>query len=237
MPLRDPNRGFLRAWGYVPALGSAAVITLEDLEAAGLREHAVRWLRRERDICAVDPAFYIFQGKVLDRLARLGRRHKKMTVGLTTALWLSNVIGLRPPVDHWLIPHARWRPIWTPPHTQVHLSRHARDETFIHTRCDIALRVSQPQRALLDCIRFRDVLGRNVVATALKAALEQGHVELNLLMERARLERLQKPLLHLLAELHRASRVPAAAPDVTSRAPCPPESPSSAPPEPRSPAP
>ena len=64
----------------------------------------------------------------------------------------------------------------------------------------IRVRVSQPHRALLDCIRFRDQLGHDVVLAALKAFLERP-VELPVLLAHARLAKLEKRLLHLLAEL------------------------------------
>ncbi len=222
--MKEPNRGFLRELGCVTELRSTTAITLEGLRAAHMPELELRWFAREQAICAADPAVYVFHKHLIDRLARLARRHQNMTVGLTTALWLTDVLPQRPAIDHWVIPHAKLRPVWLPAHAQVHLSRHAGEDCWLQTLDRIEVRVSPPLRATLDCIRFRDRLGRAEVVTALRAALHHRQVGLDLLRGHARFERLEKPLLGLLD-------------DVTTGRPCPPESPSSAPPAPPSPAP
>ena len=194
----SPNRNYLRALGVLCELRSSTVVTLDDLQLPDCR---IRWPVWEREICASNAGLYIVEGTITDRLARLARRHPMMTVGLTTALWLNKVLPERPAVDHWMINHAKLRPIWLPPDTHVHLSRHALDDTVVVSLDRRLVTVSQPIRALLDCLRFRKVLGHEVVLAALKALLERSRVELMVLRAHARLEKLEKPLLRLLAEL------------------------------------
>ena len=198
---RGANRGFLRKRGVVRQLRGSMSITLDELRATKLRDHELAWLARERDVCAANAGLYIVEGRLTDPLARLARRHHMMTVGLTTALWLHHLLDARPAVDHWMINHAKWRPIWLPPNTQVHLSRNALDETVTTQVDGIEVRVAGHLTAVLDCIRFREVLGEEVALGAVKSLRRHLLYEMPGLQERARAERLEKPLLRLLAAL------------------------------------
>ncbi len=198
---RAQNRAFLRARGVVPELRSSTEPTLDALREAGLRDHELAWLARERDVCAANAGLYIVEGRLTDSLPRFARRHGMLTVGLTTALWLHRLLDARPPVDHWMIDHAKWRPIWLPPKTQVHLSRNALDDTVMMQLDGITVRVAGHVRAVLDCIRFRAVLGEDVAVHAVKSLRDKLRYELPGLRERARAERLEKPLLRILEEL------------------------------------
>ncbi|MBL8951915.1 MAG: hypothetical protein JNK82_14125 [Myxococcaceae bacterium] len=172
----------------------------------------------------------------MDRQVRLGNRHRHMTLGLTSALWRTGVVEHQPAIDHWLIPHPRWRPVWLPSHSQVHLSRHANEPCLIERFDKVTLRVSTPLRAMLDCIRFRELLGRDIVLDALRGFSARSDLGLQALRVYARREKLLKPLLSLFDELY-PRRVPLRSRGVTSAEPCPPASPSSPPPALRSPVP
>lgn len=63
------------------------------------------------------------------------------------------------------------------------------------------MRVAGHVRAVLDCIRFREVLGEDVALRAVKSLRDHLRYELPGLCERARAERIEKPLLRFLAAL------------------------------------
>lgn len=200
--LRQPNRGLLRKLGFTQALGgSAAAVTPEALRSAGIKDIWVEFLASEQRVCASNAAVYLFRGQLSDRLARMARKHPAMTVGLTTALWLANVLPERPSTDHWMIAEAKRRPIWLPPDVRVHRSRHAAHDTFATVLAGEAVNVHTPLRAMLDCVRFRRELGRDVVLEALRAVVASGVVALPVLLARATTARVRKPLLRLLIEL------------------------------------
>lgn len=199
---RQPNRGVLRMLGFTRTLGRPTQsITSSELRAAGLKEVWVKWLAREEFVCASNPALYIFKGRITDPMARLSRWHPAMTVGLTTALWLASVLPERPSIDHWMIDEAKRRPIWLPPGVVVHRSRHASKDTFHTLMSGISVPAHLPLRAVLDCVRFREVLGQAAVLGAIKAVLASGAVHLPALLAAAKATKVCKPLLHLLAGL------------------------------------
>ena len=200
--IRQPNRAFLRKLGFSRSLGAFdRPVSTAELRAAGVREHWVKWLSREERICSSNAAVYIYRGKVTDRLERMARWHPAMTAGLTTALWLGDVLPERPTIDHWMIDEAKRRPIWLPPDVSVHRSRHAMDDTFEVVRWGEPFRAHLPLCAVLDCVRFRDELGHSAVLSALKFALASRAVDLQLLLFHAKRTKVCKPLLRILGEL------------------------------------
>ena len=197
--LHQPNRGFLRSLRFSRALGvSSEPATGDALRAAGIKKRWVEWLAREEHICSSNAAVYVFQRRIIDRVARTAVRHPAMTAGLTTALWLHNVLPTRPPVDHWMIAQAKHRPIWLPPDVRVHRSRHGAEDTFLAVLSGSLVRAHVPLRAALDCVRFRGALGDDVALAAIRATLASGVVELQVLLAHAKRTKVHEPLLRLL---------------------------------------
>lgn len=199
------NRALVRKLGFPNAFSKQTDRLSGEALRAACADLPQRWekcLEREEQICASNAAVYIFKHRITDRLARIGRKHPAMTVGLTTALWLCGILPHRPSVDHWMLAEAKHRPIWLPPDVQVHRSRNAQVGAFKLTLTGQRIHVHAPLRATLDCIRFREELGEDAVADALRAVLTSCRVDRATLLEEARQTKVARPLLELLLILH-----------------------------------
>ena len=135
----------------------------------------------------VGPGLFIWHefGDV-DPLVLLARKYPGVTLGLTTALWAHGLIE-RPPHDWWVIGARDRRPTLPCERARFVRSSWPREDRgpveVLYEKCFIESH--SVVRAVLDCVRFRTLLGEQAVDAALRAVLASNHPEFAMLDIRA----------------------------------------------------
>ena len=150
----------------------------------------------------VGPGVFVSSGEKTDRLLHLARKYPGLTLGLTSALWLTKVLPVRPPEDCWVLGARDGLPTWAPPGVRYLRSRRARDDRVALLVGPVRVPVHLPLHAALDCIRYRRVIGEEQMLAAVRATLESGVVSLVELLAHARGWRLWGAVLEALEKLH-----------------------------------
>lgn len=147
------------------------------------------------------PGLYVRHEQKTDRILLVARKYPSLTLGLTSALWLAKVLPARPSEDFWVLGPRDWMPGWAPPGTRYVRSRRARDHRIRLLVEKVPVPVHLPLHALLDCIRFRSVLGEPQLLAAIEGALASGIISIVELLAASRGAKLWQATIDALLQL------------------------------------
>lgn len=157
----------------------------------------------------VGPGLYVHKGVPVDPLIVLARKYPRVTLGLTSALWLHG-LAERPEQEWWVMGIKDRIPT-----VKLSSSRFVRSSWPQDDRVEVEvdqtkLFVHSVDRALLDCVKFQKQLGEATIAGHVHRALEAKATTVEALRTRSKGLHVHQPLRRLLRRLAAATATGAA---------------------------
>jgi hypothetical protein len=152
---------------------SMRVVRPRDLAEADIPHtwlYVVGGLKMQR----VGPGLYVRHGDEVDPLILMARKYPGLTLGLTSALWAHGLVTERPANDWFVMGHKDRRPTLPVPAARFVRSSWAKEDREEVALLETRIQVHSPVRALLECVRFERVLGRESVAKLVRDGLRAG---------------------------------------------------------------